>query len=245
MLDSGVPRYLGSLILKVSANACGRFTIGFVEELSATFIADPANPPNQVLPASQPLLFTVSDCSRQLLSCNPDHCNHDARIAYDRLNFATKLNTNTIQMTFSKSTAGMTASDFDVTLFPSGGVLPVISTVTPAGNSATLVFNPPIRPKEWTCIRDKGSNKRCCLSSLPADADDNRISQLADTFEVYDNLQGGVIPALTIEKCDTDRSLLCSPADLLMVVDLLTGADAFVEVNGDSLEVCPGMRPPP
>jgi hypothetical protein len=83
------------------------------------------------------------------------------------------------------------------------------------------------------------------MGTLPADADNNRISQPADTFEVYDNLQGGVIPALAIEKCDTDRSLQCLPADLLMVVDLLTGADAFVEVNGDSLEVCPAMRPPP
>jgi len=65
-------------------------------------------------------------------------------------------------------------------------------------------------------------------------------------FEIFDNLEGLVIPALTIEKCDTDRNLHCLPADLLMVADLLNGADSFTEVNGDSLPAfvpsCPDMR---
>ena len=105
--DTGVPRYLGTLILKVSANACGTFTIGFIQAIDSTFISEPANPPNSVLPTLQPLVLTVSDCSRQLLSCSPIHCNVDARIATDRPNCTQRLNTDRIEMTFSKPTTGM------------------------------------------------------------------------------------------------------------------------------------------
>jgi hypothetical protein len=170
----------------------------------------------------------------------------------------------------------MTAADFEVTLIPyesyanctgagvpyacctgvgtgNCDIIPAIGILTPnpADRRITTIFlNRRIQEARWTCIRDKGSNKRCCMGSLPADADNSRISQLDDVFEVFDNLQGGiVIPALAIEKCDTDRSVQCSPADLLMVVDLLNGADAFIETNGDSLPAlvpeCPTMTMPP
>jgi len=87
------------------------------------------------------------------------------------------------------------------------------------------------------------------MGSLPGEADGDYISRRGDIFEVFDNLQGVAIPALKIEKCDTDRNLYCLPADLLMVVDLLNGADAFTGVNGDTLPQlvpsCPNMRLPP
>ena len=284
----GVSRYLGTLVLTVSANACGTFTIGSVQDIAFTFIADPASKPNISLPALQPLTLTVGDCSRQLLSCSPGNCNIDARIAHDRLDYGTKKNTLQMVMTFSKKTGNcsnaptqncsinsecptggtctlMSAADFDVTVVPfapddEDNDIRTILAVTPNGTDpriTTLTLNRRIRQTRWTCIREKGSNKRCCMGSLPADADNSRISQLDDVFEVFDNLQGGiVIPALAIEKCDTDRSLLCSPADLLMVVDELNGADAFVfdtppsrGVNGDSLPAlvpaCPTMTMPP
>jgi hypothetical protein len=249
--DTGVPRYLGTLILKVSANACGTFTIGFIQAIDSTFISDPANPPNSVLPTLQPLVLTVSDCSRQLLSCSPIHCNVDARIATDRPNCTQRLNTNTIEMTFSKPTTGMVPADFEVTRVPTlpGDIPPTISSVTPVvgnANKATILFGQRILQTRWTVIRDKGSNKRCYMGSLPADADGDSISKPLDTFEVFDNLQGIVSPALAMDKCDIDRSLQCTPADLLMVVDLLNGADCFNEVNGDTLQVpCPPMRPSP
>jgi len=275
----GVQRYLGTLILNVSANACGTFTIGSVQEINSTFIADPANTPS--LPTLQPLVLTVSDCSRQLLSCGPLHCNIDARIAHDRLDQATKKNAFQMAMQFSKPTkncttaptqtcslnsecpaggtcTSMTAADFDVTVVPyvpdlNDDDVRTITAITPNGADpkiTTLTLDRRIRQARWTCIRDKGSNKRCCMGSLPADADNSRLSQSDDVFEIFDNLQGGlVIPALTIDKCDTDRSLQCSPADILMVVDLLNGAWAFDEVTGDQLPAlvpaCPTMRLPP
>ena len=266
--DSGALRYLGSLILKVSANACGTFNIGFIQEINSTFIADPATPANAALPALQPLQLTVSDCSRQLLSCSPDHCNIDARIAHDRLNQNIEKNTDQMVMTFSKPTTGMIAAGFEVTVTPfapddeDDDVRTILAlTPNPADPKITTVtLNRRIRQTRWTCIRDKASNKRCCMGSLPADADNSRISQPNDMFEVLDNLKGCLNPPvcdeplLRIEKCDTDRSLLCTAADLLMVADLMNGADAFVPVwniidGGDTLPqlspACPDMRLPP
>ncbi len=260
--DTGVPRYLGTLVLKVSANACGTFTIGFVQEVSTTFISDPSPKAISLLPSMQPLTLTVSDCSRQLLSCNPGHCNIDARIAHDRLNQDIKLNTNLMVMTFSKSTTSpnMTAADFEVTVLPNDPLdpIPVITALSPNVSDpkiTTVIFNRRIQQTRWTCIRDKGSNKRCCIGSLPADADNSRISQQDDMFELVNNLKGCLNPPscneplLTVEKFDTDRSVLGTGADLLMLGDLLNGADAFDPVPGNSLPLlvpsCPDMRLPP
>jgi len=252
--DTGVPRYLGTLIVKVSQNACGTFTIGFIQDITSTFIADPANPPNRVLPTSQPLTLVVTDCARQLLSCSPAHCNVDARRAMDPKTGA-RLNPNAIDMTFSKTTAGMTSADFEMTVLPivEGDTIPTIQSVTqyPVDpNKTRIVILPRIAQTRWTCFRDIGSNKRCCLGSLPGDSDTNRISNANDIFESLDNLLGSVNPILTMEKCDTDRSLLCSSADLLMIVDLLNGADLFDPPTlNQTLPVlvpdCPDMRLPP
>ncbi len=144
----------------------------------------------------------------------------------------------------------MVAADFEVSLVPmlSGDIVPGISSITPDALDAkktTILFDRHIPQKRWTCILDKGSNKRCCVGSLPGDADTSRVSQPDDVFEIHDNLAGIVSPVLGIEKCDVDRSMRCTGADLLMLVDLLMGADAFNEVSGDSLQLCPTMRPPP
>jgi len=263
VVDTGVPRYLGTLVLRVSANACGTFRIGFKDDQTSNFIVDKANPPLSVFPTLQPLVLTVSDCARLLVSCNPAHCNEDARIAHDRLDQNLKKNANTIVMNFSKPTTGMAAADFEVTVVPvvPGDVIPGISAVTPNvvdPRITTVSLNRRIQQTRWTCIRDKFSNRRCCMGSLPGDADNSRISRSDDIFEIFDNLAGLVSPKLAPEKCDTDRSLLPTPADLLMVVDLLNGADAFDEVNGDMLPLfypdplhpnpayeCPEMRLPP
>jgi hypothetical protein len=163
-------------------------------------------------------------------------------------------------MNFNKPTTGMAAADFEVTVVPPGDDIQ-ISAVTPNlvdQRMTTVTLNRRIQQTRWTCIRDKFSNRRCCMGSLPGDADNSRISRSDDVYEVFDNLAGLVIPKLDPEKCDTDRSLNCTPADLLMVVDLLNGADAFDEVNGDMLPLfypdplhpkppyeCPEMRLPP
>jgi len=248
-----VPRYLGTLNLKVSANACGTFTIGFVEDLFATIIGDPSG--NWVLPFPQPLVLTIpiNDCPQQLLSCIPSHCNIDARIARDRLDPTIRRTAFQMAMTFRKPTTGMTAANFEITVVPfdSEDFVPTIIAVTPNGADpkiTTVTFLPRIQEARWTCVRHIESNRQCCIASLPGDADNDRMRRLDDVFEVFDNLQGDAIPALTIEKCDIDRSVRCAPADLLMLVDLLNDEGLICDpfpCFPTTLPVCPSDVPPP
>ena len=91
------------------------------------------------------------------------------------------------------------------------------------------------------------------MGSLPGDSNGNRISNADDIFKLIDNLLGAFSPSYTKDSCDTDRSLLCSPADLLMTVDLLFPADCFHQQGSTSNQslpelinnTCPDMRLPP
>jgi hypothetical protein len=245
-----------SLTQNVTMDADHTMTAFYVEPTGACCINNNTSTPNITLSActSQNGQWqgagsgSCTNCpliSRELLSCTPAHCWIDARIAHDQLNQAIGLNTNMIVANFSSSAVGMTPADFEVTLVPNipGDIVPGISSVTPSGDNATVVLDQRIQQTRWTCLRDKGSNKRCCIGSLPGDAYNDRISQPDDIFEIYDNLNGAVTPALGIEKCDTDRSGLCTPADLLMAVDVLNGADAFDPVSGNTLPLCPSIVP--
>ncbi len=243
--DTGVPRYIGTLVLRVSQNACGTFTIGPTNDQVTTFITDAGDAPRFSYPIPQPLVLTAPDCCRPLWSCLPQHCNIDARISHAPDDPSVRYNTNTLMMAFCEPTANMTADDFEVTIVPlnPGDVVPSVSSVTPLGNSVTIVLNRRIAPERWTCVRHIETNRRCCIGSLPGDVDGNRIVESDDGFELVDNLSGSVNPALAIEKCDIDRSLLCTPADLLIFVDLLNDPFFCDFEDRPTLPVCPSGCP--
>lgn len=239
--DTGVALYLGTLDLVVSDDACGDFTIGFSQDSS--IIADTEAPPTAVELVSQPLTIHVQPCYLVLgpQRCDPEHCTVDSRIPHAPDNAAVRLNLNTMVMQFADPGLSLTPADFAVEVFPDG-IVPGVASVTPVGNSATIRLNRRIDPKVWTCIHHIAENRRCCVGSLPADADGDLFVDLSDFWELYGNLRGDVQPPLTGEKCDMDRSALCTPADLLMAVDILIGAQAFQPYAGATLPACPSIR---
>jgi len=238
MQDPGFPLYCGTVTMRASANACGVFTVGI--NASQSYIQGGPSTPNPVFPEPQSLVMNVTPCVRQLLSCGGDpphtlpiHGMIDARAAVDRAGLRPPFNWRTFSMHFSAPTAGMGPPSFQVSQIPSVGVQPSVSTVVPSGSDATVTLNQPINQAVWTCIKDVLSGKRCCFGSLPGDATgpltetSSTVGNPADIFELRDNLQDFVVPRLTLEKCDTDRSALCLPADVLTAVDLLNGAGAY------------------
>jgi len=68
--DSGVPRYAGTVILQVSNNACGTFTIRFNDDVFEfeTFLADPHSPPVVMSLVSRPLVIHV--CAEDSTLCD-------------------------------------------------------------------------------------------------------------------------------------------------------------------------------
>jgi hypothetical protein len=239
--DTGVALYLGTLVLVVSDDACGDFTIGFSQGSNSSIIGDAESPPTAVELVSQPLAIHVQPCILEPQRCDPDHCFVDSRMPHAPDNAAMRLNTNTLVMQFATPGLSLTPTDFAVEVFPDG-IVPGIASVTPVANDATIVLNRRIDPKAWTCIHHIAENRRCCMGSLPGDADSNFFVGHPDLFELVDNLNGEVQPSLTVEKCDMDRSALCTPADLLMASDMSNGAQAFQPYAGATLPACPPIK---
>ncbi len=246
--DTGAAKYLATLIVQASSNACGTFSLRTTTDTTA-FISDDAAPPNQAFPTPQALMLTIQpgDCIRQVVSCNfghtgqfgiPTHCDIDARIPHDRNNAGSFLTTNQVVFTYDRSTAGMTAADFEVTKFGTD-VGPTSLTAVPAGNNVTVTLNRRVRPSNWYCVRDKAADRRCCIGSLPGDPEWNLSSNFDDVFELLANFDGTSVPPRIIQQCDIDRSALCAPADLVMAVDMLVGTGAFDVYNGATLQECP------
>lgn len=202
--------------------------------------SDNACPPNTVCDE----LTDACGPIRQLLDCDPNHCNVDARMPNDPQDADIFLTNDTFAFHYNAPVVELIAASYEVSMLPVGGTLPVVLIVTAAGNDATVVLDRPIRPNRYTCIRDIAIDQRCCFGVLPGDADDSLISQPTDLFEIIDNLAGSVAPPLPPEKCDIDRSNRCTGADLLMEVDVLNGAGALQPYNGSSLPDCPSSVVP-
>jgi len=274
--DTGVPKYVGTLSVQVSNHACGPFEIGF-QGGPSSFIQDPSQKNTRVFPTSSPLTLTVSPCNIQLIDCSPgpvlspsspEHCDIDARIPHGPQLPFPRLTTNQMVMRYDRSAAGTLSTDYDVALFgPPGLPPPGVTGALVSGNEVTVSLAQRIFPLYWTCIRDKRVDLRCCMASLPADVEDlppvppdppTIVSQFSDVFAILHNLQGVTVPPLPPQRCDIDRSQLCTGADLLMTGDLLVGADGFAHpdnggaaepagtgpYNGDSLPpLCPDQAP--
>jgi hypothetical protein len=70
--DPGVDRYIGTLMLDVSANATGTFTVGLIQDVNRTFLADEnyvVIPPSSFLPAR---ITIVHDCNQNGVPDNQD-----------------------------------------------------------------------------------------------------------------------------------------------------------------------------
>ncbi len=235
--DPGHAVYCGTLILDVSLDACGTFVIGFTA--GESFIADNGFDPRRVEPTLEPLTITLPACPPKAIGCQPEHCTIDARIPHHPDFPGVRLNDHIVVMSFTSSTAGMTTSDFQVTIDPDDDFVPGVADVLVSDASATIVLNQRIPAEHYTCIRHIESDWQCCLGSLPADADWNGTSDANDVAELLDNLTGVFVPPLLMVRCDTDRSELCTGADLLRAVDLLVGVDSFAPTDGDALTPCP------
>lgn len=242
--DLGIPRYCGTVILRVSANACGVFTIGFITEYESTILADGSPKPNVIIPRSSPLIVQTPQCP--ILPaygwCNPGHCTIDARIPHSQSFPPQRFTMNQVIEFVPEGADGLTRFDFAVSQFPDVGAVPGVSAVATEVVEADVSLNRRINPNVWTCVRQLFFERQCCMASLPGDVDGDRTSRVFDIFELLDNLHGEIPGGLAIERCDIDRSGLCAPADILWEADLLNGSGVFEEFNGHGLPPCPPQR---
>jgi len=244
VIDGGVPKYCGTLLLQVSNDACGEF--GFAFRSAGSFIADPSISPVTAIPALESLRINIP-CPLAPVGCDPTNCAVDARIPHDRLNATPRIGwgpaADPIDVLFGGPTAGLTPSSFQVTQ-SGAGVPPTIVSATPVGNLVTIVLNRVITFRQHTCIRHIASDRRVCLGNMPGDTNGDGTSEGADVLALADELRGTFDPPMEIWQCDIDRNGMCEPLDFVSEVDVLNGESVFdVFKNPPFLVACPSNLP--
>lgn len=239
----GTPKYLGTLILEVSDDASGTFTIPILSMLDSQLL-ECDDEVTRITPlATESLVVNVPELNRQLVQSDPPSCSIDARQPTDP-NRTTVLTPDTIALRFDPpATEDLTVDDFDVRQEPAGPDAIAVLSLDPdesAPGWAILTISQKLSEGRWTCITYLSDPPgEICVAPLPADVDGNGVSDASDLIMLNDHLNGMLEPPLAPSQCDVDRSGSCGPADLLRAIDLLGGAVAFDTWLGATLPTCP------
>jgi hypothetical protein len=142
-----------------------------------------------------------------------------------------------VDITFNGDACLMDPEDFEVeTQSRASNWTSIPAEVEHIGLRAVrVVFANPVEGEAWTTVTHVDSDEAVRLGSLPADVNGDSRTDADDIRELIRHLQGQSDPPLAIWQADIDRSGRCTPADLLRVIDLYNGADAYLPFAGLSL----------
>ena len=133
-----------------------------------------------------------------------------------------------VLLDFNGATAGLSVEDFTITTDPPGKP-PFLAFLFPDGNSVLLQFGdlvPDYFPTgRWTIITHNDSGSSVRLGFLPADVNNDSLSNANDVLELIDHLNG--VLDLASYQTDVDRSNQTNANDVLRVIDLLNGAGEY------------------
>lgn len=171
----------------------------------------------------------------------PANCSVDARRPHAPNAPGTLQGINSVAMTGSASCSmtGAVPANFAVTCTPAGAPCPTVNSVNVVAQTATVGLSSVIPAGKWTCIKHNPSNQEVCLGSLPGDCGGNLATAPADILDLIDHLNGIRNPPLNLDHCDMDRSGACLGADIISIVDMLNGTNAYIVWNGKTLSACP------
>lgn len=145
-----------------------------------------------------------------------------------------------VEITFNGDVSGMTPSDFTVTELGGARITaPIAKLAVTSANTIRITLDDRFEPGARTVFTHNASCTRICLASLPGDANNDGLSLARDIRALIDHLNGVLVPPMAMWQCDVDRSDVCAPADVLRVIDLQSGADAFKPWLGAVLPDCP------
>ncbi|MEK6676157.1 MAG: hypothetical protein AABZ47_10950 [Planctomycetota bacterium] len=170
-----------------------------------------SNPPTNIIDARQPHPIDDADISQGIID---------------------------VWLTFDGSVGGIDPSHFSVTSTPTGPVPTIVSV----GSSefVSVHFDRPIPPGSWTTITYLPSGSKVCLGYLPGDVNGNQSTTDADvTSDDLLDIMECFTQVCELERADIDRNGDVNIFDLLRLLDLLNGAEAFIVWNGATLPDSP------
>ena len=185
-----------------------------------------------------------SSCSISIRSSTPRSGSIDARQPSDPEGLAVT-GWDSIDISLTGNLRRLFAPAFVVELLPGGeGVtVPIIADFSVNGSTASIQLDRPIPVGHWTIIRHILSDTVAWIGYLPGDVNGNGI--VATGFDIAAMISCLNNPgSCDIWQCDANRSEMCTPADILRVIDMLkpnndVGAYAGMDFDSGFLPVFP------
>jgi len=172
----------------------------------------------------------------------PGNCAIDARRPFDPNNPGVAEGWDRLILRFSCDpadlAAGLVPSDFPRSTVPFS-LAPFLTGISTSGMDMTLQLSRPISPGFYTCISHPDSANQWCAGFLPANANQDAVSNASDINALINSIN--LVPGFVLPEyaTDIDRGLVTNPSDILRLIDLLNGAGAFDPWLGVSLQDCP------
>lgn len=242
--DLGTERYLATLRLAVSDDACGVFVFSFGQGPLSTLTGQV--PEKIKIPsARRNLRVLVPECGPNLIMSDPEDCLIDPGAPPCWTGVCTREVNSQFHLTFDGPMNWVRTSDFEVSLVPIeiGEALPQVAIAQASDSQVLVGLSRRFQPGRWTCLEYLIGGQQTCLGILLGDVNQDGLAEPADLELLVDNLLGAVVPTLELIQCDLDRSGICAPGDILMGADMLAGSDRFPIGNGAFLPLCPSIPP--
>ncbi len=232
-------KYLATIALVVSDDSCGTFAVTMVLGISGTSLRPSLDPDSTPIGpvALENLTVTMAspECPcTQIIASDPPNCAIDARPP------ATGAGWNTFDLTYNcpDTTGAAGFEQYSVGSIPRAIPL-TIGSIRSSGDhvSIELVGESPL--ESWTCIAFSdavpANSGRVCFARLPGDVDQNSTTDPNDIAGLIDCVRRPTNDQCHISQCDMNRTDLCTPSDLLTLIDMLNGAGDFSEWNGATI----------
>lgn len=212
--------YGGTVKLKVSDDARGTFTIGFVEADWATVMNDDKNV--SIIPMTYgSLRITI-----------PDDGAIPPRIAGSEPPFAAILAYQppagfrpSFDLYFNVDVSGLSPADLQI---DDGSTDPPrIVGVVPAAKTVTITLDRPLRPAAWTTIRHTPSGTITRVGSLPGDVDGDGALSAADLTALLSAAGAPAADLLAQYQTDINADGAFDLRDVLRLVEVLNGPKVY------------------
>ena len=172
------------------------------------------------------------DAPLRIITSDPPNGAIDARQPSDPA-ATIGLGWDTVQISLNGEVCGAVPTDF--TVVEENGAPPaptVIDVVQISPSSYQLVLSDILEPGAWTTVTHVPSASSTRIGFLPGDVNGNRVSNAADVTALISDLDGANASEWST---DIDWSGQLTAADLIALVDLLNGAQAFIDWDGFTL----------
>ncbi len=212
--QDGTKYYCGSLVMRVSSDASGTFTLRL--DVANSLLLDPESQPIIPIDYEHLKIHVRTNVLRVLVSA-PTTGSINARrphrpgSGWDRA-----------VLTFDSNTEAITPTDFaveDGTYAP-----PRVQRVVPDGKRITVVLDRPISTGRWTTITYTPSGTGTRLGSLPGDTTGNGVLDRDDVFAVFAEPGGTEPPLYQIDVNGDGRRGI---RDALRAIELLQDPDVY------------------